>query len=251
MKDYTKEVLRKKRWSVIMPTIVITTLVIFLVVFMIDALIALVTLMLLFAISLFLIVKWYNEGDKAVLINCKSSYSFLDISNADERKKLNDGYVVTYIETTGDNYKRDRIIDIGAVKVKGGKIVDRFASHVYSDLCLPSEVAAATGLSDDILKKAPKAKVALKKLISFIGDLPVVGHDAGFDFDFVIIAMEKEEHKFKLIDTLALSKKAFPDLDDHKLFSLATKLGIDCADFSAMSNALICKELFSKCLEQI
>ena len=251
MKDYTKELLKKKRWAVRMPLIVLSSLIIFICISIIDMLTALVVLMVLFAASLFLIVKWYNEGDKAVTINCKSSYSFLDISNADVRKSISDGYVVVYLETTGDNYKRDRIIDIGAVKVIGGKITDKFATHVYSDLCLPAEVASATGLSDAILSKAPKAKVALKKLIAFIDDLPVAGHDAGFDFDFIIMAMEKEEHKFKLIDTLALSKKAFPDVDDHKLLSLAAPLGINCADSSAISNALVCNELFCKCLEQI
>ncbi len=251
MKDYKKELLIKKRWGIRMTLIVLVSLAVYGAVSMIDMLIGLVALIFVFAADLFIIVNWYNEGDKTVTIDCRSSYSYIDITNADERKKLNDKYAVVYLETTGDNYKRERIIDIGAVKVENGKIVEKFATHVNPEICLPSDVAAATGLTDAILAKAPKAKPALKKLVSFIGGLPVVGHDAGFDFDFVIMAIEKAQYSFKLIDTLALSKKVFKDLDSYKLLPLAAALGIEHGDTSAIGNAITCKALFEKCLEKL
>lgn len=134
-------------------------------------------------------------------------------------------YVVVDIETTGFDFHHDRIIEIAAVKYEYGKKVDQYHTLVNPEMLLPEDIVALTGITQDDVANAPVIDSVAPGFLAFIGDLPIIGHNAlTFDVPFLSTKITKLENA--VIDTLTLARKTFEILPKHKLEYLKEVLGL-------------------------
>jgi len=150
--------------------------------------------------------------------------SVLDFANAAE---AGDEFVIVDVETTGTDPKMADLIEIAAVKVKGGKITDRWSTLVNPGR--PIVGNQMHGLHDADVKKAPKPADAARQALAFIGDSKIVGHSVGFDLGFIEAALGDGTHfeQGRYLDTLAIAREGYPDLENYKLETLSRFFGID------------------------
>ena len=144
--------------------------------------------------------------------------SVIDFLDAVEAKKT---FVVFDVETTSRDVKLGEIVEIGAVKVKGGKITDRWSTLVKP--ASPIVGAQLHGITDKDVAKAPSAGEAVRTLLKWAGDALLVGHNVGFDLSFLTAALADGTtfEQGRYLDTLALARDAYPDQDVFKLGDLA------------------------------
>lgn len=132
-------------------------------------------------------------------------------------------YIAVETETTGLDVDNDKIIEIGAVRVHNGRIVDRFQTVVNPECIIPLEIYTLTGISPDEIKQAPGIEAAIEEFALFLDEtLPVVGHNVIFDLDVLQLAYWKgvRSADIKFIDTLSLARDAWPDLPHYSLRAL-------------------------------
>lgn len=143
-------------------------------------------------------------------------------------RSFKDTFIVFDIETTGFSSEDDRIIEIGAVKICDGKIVDSFNQFVNPKMSIPYKITELTGINNDMVKDAETIEAILPKFLEFIGDGIVVAHNADFDTGFIKANCRRHKLKFNngIIDTLPLARFLFPDLKKHKLNVICDHLGI-------------------------
>jgi len=172
-----------------------------------------------------------NGGNFKIIYGCEA-YSVNDRTNAVEVYKdslLTDEVVVFDIETTGFSSQADRIIEIGAVKVKNLEIHETFQTFVDPDRHIPERITDLTSITDEMVKDAPSQEEALKKFIEFCGEAPVlVAHNANFDCSFIRAGCERHgiTFGFSMVDTVNMSRSMLPHLKKHKLDSVAKELGL-------------------------
>ena len=142
---------------------------------------------------------------------------------------LSDEMVVFDVETTGLDTRTCGLTQIGAVLVKNGEIVDRFATLVDPGMPIPPAITELTGITDEMVKGAPTPAEALKRFLAFAGDRVLIAHNANFDTGVIRTLSQKEKIPFTntYLDTLALSRYVNPELKKHKLNLIAEhyKLG--------------------------
>lgn len=128
-------------------------------------------------------------------------------------------YVCLDLETSGLYPKYDKIIEIGAVKVKNGQITERFRSLVNPGRKLTEITTAITGIHDGDLVSAPDITEILPSFLAFSEALPLLGHSILFDYSFIKKAAVNQGLSFERegIDTLKLARKFLPDLESRAL----------------------------------
>ncbi len=134
-------------------------------------------------------------------------------------------FVSLDLETTGLNPESDRIIEVGAVRVEGGQMVDRFQRLINPGHALPDFVSLLTGITNADLVGAPAFADVATQLADFIGDLPMVGQNFRFDLEFLAAAGVRPQGR--VFDTLALSRILRPSAANHGLGWLVDEMGID------------------------
>jgi DNA polymerase III epsilon subunit family exonuclease len=135
-------------------------------------------------------------------------------------------FVVVDVETTGRDPKVADLIEIGAARLRGGAVVDKFSTFVDPGRSIFG--AQMHGITDADVAGAPVAKEAAQKLLAFVGGAPVVGHNVGFDLGFLDQALG-ESGKFTAggyFDTLTIAREAYPDLESYKLGDVARFFGV-------------------------
>lgn len=137
-----------------------------------------------------------------------------------------DTFVVFDLETTGVSADADQIIEIGAVKIVGGEIVDRYSTFVNPQIPIPFEIEKLTGISDPMVMDAPTIDAVLPEFLEFCGDSVLVAHNAGFDTSFIFNKAEKLGIEFDttFLDTVLLAQFAIPGLHNYKLDTLTKHL---------------------------
>ncbi|MCG0238010.1 MAG: PolC-type DNA polymerase III [Firmicutes bacterium] len=163
-------------------------------------------------------------------------------------------WVVVDIETTGFNAIADDIIELGAVKLRGGEIVDRFQSFVRPTKALSREVQELTGITPEMLENAPEPAEALRAFFEFCGDGILVAHNASFDYGFLRYNRQKylgEDLLNPVLDTLMLARSVLPHLRRFGLDVLTKELGVPLenhhrADADARTAALVLQKLLDR-----
>lgn len=155
--------------------------------------------------------------------------------NLTAKKTINSSFVVIDIETTGLHSGKDEIIEIGAIKVENINSMEHktFQSFIKPKKDIPYNITELTGITNSMVANADNVDDVLKAFNEFIEDYPLIGHNIDFDIKFLNNKMKKANIKFenkKLIDTLPLSRKAFKNLENHKLTTLIDFLGIKVSD---------------------
>jgi len=143
---------------------------------------------------------------------------------------LDGEFIVFDLETTGLSAGRDRITEIGAVRLRGGEVVERFTSFVNPGRSLSAEITKITGITDEMLKDAPSEKDALIAFVKFIGsrEAVLVAHNADFDMSFLRAATRRcgIRESFTSIDTLPIARALYKELKRYSLDQVVKGLGL-------------------------
>ncbi|RFU61563.1 PolC-type DNA polymerase III [Peribacillus glennii] len=141
-----------------------------------------------------------------------------------------DTYVVFDVETTGLSAVYDTIIELAAVKMHNGEIIDRFEDFANPHHPLSATTIELTGITDDMVENAPEVEDVLQRFRQWAGDAVLVAHNASFDMGFLNVGYKKIGHpkaENPVIDTLELGRFLYPDFKNHRLNTLAKKFDIE------------------------
>ena len=167
---------------------------------------------------------------------------------------FDDEMVVFDLETTGLSNRTCKIIEIGAVKIKGGEVIDRFDMFVDPECEISEEITNLTSITNDMVKGAPKEREAVEAFLEYIGDRLLIAHNAGFDIGFIRAACERLELPFTntYLDTVGLSKYVNPELKKHKLNLIAEHYGLgDFHHHRASDDAEMLARIFFVMLDRL
>ncbi|MCD4712943.1 MAG: PolC-type DNA polymerase III [Clostridiales bacterium] len=145
---------------------------------------------------------------------------------------LDETFVIFDIETTGFSYNNDTIIEIGAVKVKKGEVVDRFSQLINPKRNIPAIITELTGISDEMVSDMPTLEEVLPKFMEFVDGLPVAAHNATFDCSFIRYYCSLMNLPFEslILDTLSLSRLLLTGIKKHNLKAVTKHLKIVLTD---------------------
>ncbi len=150
--------------------------------------------------------------------------------NVEKRDLLEETYVVFDVETTGLSAAYHKIIELAAVKIKNGEIIDRFSQFANPHEPLSATTIELTGITDEMVKDAPEIAEVLKAFYAFIGQDTLVAHNASFDMGFLNAGFKNigyDEVKNPVIDTLELARYLYPELKNHRLNTLCKTFDIE------------------------
>lgn len=167
---------------------------------------------------------------------------------------LDGEYIIFDVETTGLNSYKDRLTEIGAVRVKGGKATETFSTFVNPMMKIPETIIKLTGITDEMVSNAPSENEAVKSFLDFCGGSVLVAHNAGFDTGFIGAACKRSglEFDYTYIDTLALSRAMITGLKNYKLETVADCLNLPKFNHHrAIDDANILSEIFFKLIEKL
>lgn len=158
-------------------------------------------------------------------------------------------YIALDVETTGLNPAMDRLLEIGAAKVRQGKVIGTYHTLIDTGIPVPARIQELTGITDAMQKTGKKIGEAIHGFLEFRGDLPVVGHNVIFDFGFLKQAAVAEGSSFETeaLDTLKIARRVLPELPSKALGALCSCYGIHSGNaHRAMDDALSAHELLKK-----
>ena len=161
---------------------------------------------------------------------------------------LEDTFVVFDTETTGFYAGSDQMIEIGAVKIKNGEIIERFDELIDPHRPIPKKITELTFITDEMLSGCDNEENVTKRFLEWVGDLPLIAHNAKFDISFMKAACNKynlKEFSYTVLDTMSIARMLHPEWPNHKLQTLTKKLDIPWdedkhhrADYDAEGTAL-------------
>ena len=208
-----------------------------------------------------------NEEDKFKVIY-GSELSIVNnendlIYNLKDYSLLDQEYVVFDTETTGFTPYNDQMIEIGGVKIKNGEVIDRFDELINPGRKLPEKIIELTNITDEMLEGKDTEENVTKRFMKFVGDLPMVAHNAKFDIGFISAAMNKYnlgEFNNTVLDTMSMARMLYPNWRNHKLSTLVKQLEVPWdedahhrADYDSEGTAIgfykMCKTLYNRNIE--
>lgn len=168
------------------------------------------------------------------------------------RQPMINSYICVDLETTGLNPGRDKIIEIGAVRMENGVETDTFESLVNPGRRLEEKIIALTGIKDSDLEGAPEITEVLPGFLEFAGELPLLGHSVLFDFSFLKKAAVNQKLTFERqgIDTLKIARKYLEELPHRNLSYLCEYYQIPHQAHRALEDARATVRLYQKLWEQ-
>jgi len=158
------------------------------------------------------------------------------------------------LETTGLSSQNDTIIEIGAVIIRGNTVVDKFQTFVDPGVSLQKKIVDLTGITDEMLRGAPKIEEVLPKFLEFCGNRPLTAHNADFDVGFVAAACRRQNIPYSpvYLDTLIMAQNLLPELGKYKLNIVADHLGLpDFNHHRASDDALTCGQLLQRFFQML
>ncbi len=188
-------------------------------------------------------------GVEAYLVDdCKDSVT------GDEGQSLDAPSVVFDIETTGFGPVKDKIIEIGAVKVVDGEITEKFSTFLNPEIPIPEEITKLTKITDEMVKDAETIDVVLPKFLKFCEGCVLVAHNASFDVGFIRKKAEllKIPLKVTSVDTVAIARILLPHLSNYKLHIVCKELGVSLENHHrAVDDAGATAEMYVKFLAML
>jgi DNA polymerase III epsilon subunit family exonuclease len=165
-------------------------------------------------------------------------------------------FVVVDLETTGAKAPPCRITEIGAYKIKDGKIVEEFETLINPETIIPPFIVSLTGITDEMVKDAPLFSDVVHDWLDFVDDSIVVAHNTAFDIRFLNHEISLVYPGLRLANphlcTVKLSRKLLPDLENHKLHTVAEYFSIPISNrHRAAGDALATAEVFLQMLEHL
>ncbi len=163
-------------------------------------------------------------------------------------------YVVLDLETSGLDPARSEIVEIGAVKIEKGRVVDEFQSLVKPRKGMSRISERITGITDEMLKNHPPIEEVLPRFLNFLGDSIIIAHNASFDYRFMrywVREITGQDFERPYIDTLALSR-ALLTMSSYSLDKVAAKLNMESfKHHRAMDDARVTAKIFLKFMDML
>jgi len=213
-------------------------------------------------------IQKYNKGKEGkdrfkVLYGAEMNIVNDDVDLIFNNRKYNlleDTFVVFDTETTGFYAGSDQMIEIGAVKIQNGKILDRFDELIDPHRPLPKKITELTFITDEMLAGQDSEENVTKRFLDWAGENPMVAHNAKFDISFMKAACAKynlKEFNYTVLDTMSLARMMHPEWPNHKLQTLTKKLDVPWdedkhhrADYDAEGTAIAFYKLSKSLYDQ-
>jgi DNA polymerase III epsilon subunit family exonuclease len=165
-------------------------------------------------------------------------------------------FVVVDVEATGAKTPPNRLIELGAYRIRGGRIVDKFLSLVNPEIPIPRFVASLTGISNEMVKTAPVFAHVAPQWLDFVSESVLVAHNAPFDTSFLNHEISRVYPGHRMVNphlcTVRLARRVFPDLSNHRLDTIASHFSIPIVSrHRAGSDALATAEIFLLLLTEL
>ena len=163
-------------------------------------------------------------------------------------------YIAFDLETTGLDAKSDAIIEIGAVRMRDGQVVDRFASFAWPGHPLSAKTVSLTSITDEMLRGAPRPEEAVDAFLDWAGNTPLVAHNAEFDTGFLRAYCRRSGRAFDpmYIDTMLLAQYLCPQLNNHKLDTVANFLELPpFHHHRACDDAQVCGDILARLIPRL
>lgn len=162
-------------------------------------------------------------------------------------------YIALDVETTGLNPARDKVLEIGAAKVRDGKVCETYGTLINTGMPVPPRIRELTGITDAMQRTGKKAEDAIREFADFCGELPVLGHNVQFDFGFLKqtavnygLPFEKEA-----LDTLKIARRLLPDIPSRTLPAMCAHYQVNPGNsHRALDDALASHEILWKLWEE-
>jgi len=177
-----------------------------------------------------------------------------EIVTGDRGQDLKSDFVVFDIETTGFSPVSNKIIEIGAVKVSGGEIVDRFSTFVNPQVPIPFEITQLTSIKDEMVMDAPVIEEILPRFLEFSEGCVMVAHNANFDMSFIMENCRRQGFSdvFTFVDTMQISRAILTDQAKHTLDAVCKTLGISLENHHrAVDDAEATAHVFVKFIQML
>ena len=170
-----------------------------------------------------------KEGEKIKVIYGTEAYFVDDLVESvsgGQDEPLEGIFICFDIETTGLSPLKDKITEIGAVKLKNGEVIDTFSTFANPGMPIPGKIVQLTGITDAMVKDAPSQAEAVSAFLQFADGHVLVAHNAPFDTSFIRKACENMsvDYEFTSIDTVAIARAILPDIKNVKLDTVANYL---------------------------
>lgn len=164
------------------------------------------------------------------------------VTNSRNQDLMNTTYVVFDLETTGISAIKQKITEIGAVKIENGVITDRFSTFVNPTIPIPFSIERLTGITDDMVADAPKIEEILPKFLKFCEGAVTVAHNADFDMGFIKYNCQQLGYPcdFTYVDTLGMARFLLPGLGKATLDKVAKAVGVPLNDHHRAVNDAEC-----------
>ena len=164
-------------------------------------------------------------------------------------------FVAFDLETTGTKPSEDMIVEVGAVLFEDSRPIKGFGALVDPGIPIPPDASAVNGITDDMVRGKPRIGEVILQFADFCGDLPLVAHNAPFDFKFLLEDVKLHQCAAPggiVLDTLPLSRKVFPGLPNYKLWTLTRHFNFPSGTFHrAEEDSSYCGLLFAKIVETL
>ena len=177
-----------------------------------------------------------------------------DVAVNEKGQSLKGTYVVFDLETTGFSSAKDKIIEIGAVKVENGEITDKYSTFVNPKIPIPFRITQLTSITDEMVMESPEIETILPQFLKFVGDAVLVAHNASFDVSFIEENCRQQgiEPDFTSVDTVGLARVLLPTLSKFKLNVVAKALNISQEHHHrAVDDARVTAEIYVKFIQML
>ena len=177
-----------------------------------------------------------------------------DVAVNAKGQSLKGTYVVFDLETTGFSSVKDKIIEIGAVKVENGEITDKYSTFVNPKIPIPFRITQLTSITDEMVMNSPEIETILPQFLEFVGDAVLVAHNASFDVSFIEENCRNQgiEPDFTSVDTVGLARVLLPTLSKFKLNIVAKALNISQEHHHrAVDDARVTAEIYVKFIQML
>jgi len=162
-------------------------------------------------------------------------------------------YIALDVETTGLTPARDKVLEIGAARIRAGKVCETYNTLINTGVPIPERIQQLTGITEEMQRSGKKAAQAFPEFVEFCGDLPVLGHNVQFDFGFLKqgavnlgLTFEKEA-----LDTLKIARRVLPDIPSRTLPAMCAHYQVDPGNsHRALDDALAAHEVLWKMWEE-
>ena len=198
-----------------------------------------------------------NGGDIKVIYGVEAYFvnDMVPAVTGESEHLLSDEFISFDIETTGLSPNKDRITEIGAVRLKNGEIIESFNTFVNPEMKIPPKITELTGITDQMVADAPSEEEAIRAFYQFCGeDAVLVAHNAEFDTSFIRIAAQRHgmEFSYAYIDSLPMCRSMLKDIKNCKLDTVAKYLKLDPFNHHrASDDATVLAKIFAVLLTRL